>query len=786
MSISIEGALRLLDIYHYGTSANTPLSLLSSSLLVSKPNVKKTSCIDKEVCTLPGFYKVNFKDTCQPVACNFPWVAGSNVLKDLLEVNVTQSVCVGCPINKVGYYDENLANNASCKPCTTSKTQFCTGATIKPTINLPLALVERAPAFTSTLPNTCNVLPGQIKIEPPAKKTLFARTVGAALVDKKEIDIMILLGFSLAGLVMFVYAVNMVLAYYGRHQITSATRASKALSEAFTHLDYTGSSEYTKDGLHPVPPSAFGGFAFTLAMTAWLTLTISQILTYSLYNELKVPAFTLVDTRILSESLEYVPNLPSGRDNKPLPGLFVLVTAAGDPGQCWGPVGLTSQGLEWTRSGVRSTCIESSESEGEIVQFRLDCRNCIIPPQSSLNFTLNYSCQSLLVEVGAYDANGQLTAVKIPPEETMPRFDPATGLVESPLASASMTVVPVLTLVNSSVDGMISKSRGYALLAGSTARRDRALTEVKLKQVPPAAWISPDAQFVSVGIAFELSTQAMITTVSKKQTLFDLISQLSGLSGIFTNATFIIGAIFVMIHIAGELYEKFAACVGLRGRRAQLAVIQSLRKLVQPSSSSSSSSSHKLTSSHRLTQPSDAAGLKWSRKTDESGDTWYVCDATGESAWELPPGAVLAGEEGAAVMISTENPLHAASSSRSAPVEEVAVEADAGAATRRAAAAERAESPAAAASAASSVPPANGDFTGESPLHESSASKSASARVSRRARLASVMSSTEPAAPATSAVSPPAAKDAADAPSKKSGANPFLDLALSKVRQIHK
>ena len=35
------------------------------------------------------------------------------------------------------------------------------------------------------------------------------------------------------------------------------------------------------------------------------------------------------------------------------------------------------------------------------------------------------------------------------------------------------------------------------------------------------------------------------------------------------------------------------------------------------------------------------AASTWEAQTDDEGSTYYWCEATGETVWELPPGAVL-------------------------------------------------------------------------------------------------------------------------------------------------
>ena len=672
--------------------------------------------------------------------------------------------CAACPPNTIGSY--NATPNIACSPCKSSQAHFCVGGTTKATVNLSFAL-DAWPMFTSA--GICPILTVPIEPTSPPPKTLFERTVGTALMGQKEIDIMILVGCSLAGLIVCVYVIRGILMYCGRrYKITSATKASKALSEAFTHIDYTGTSEYTKDGLRPVPSSAFGGFTFGLAIAMWLTFSITQILTFSLYNVVKTPAIKLLDSNISTASKDYV----SSDGETAQPSLFVRVTAAGDPGNCSGPIGTFSQGgLNWTMNSI-TICANSTVDYGSIVQFQLDCRNCLVPATSSLNFSLDYSCQSLLIEVGAIDANKVQTAVRMSTADTIARRLDPKSFDMSALSSASFTVVPVLSLINSSFDET-RKMRGYALTAGATERRGRIL---KPFNSTTGVAIAPEAKFISVGILFELSTLVMVTSETKSKTYFDLFSQILGLSTIFTNTSFIFGALFIIIQIAGEAYEKLAACAGMRGRRAQQALYHSIRKMVQPSS-------------HKLTQPSVADGLKWSQKSDGT-DTWYVCDATGESSWELPPGAVLADDDGSTVMISTENPLRAAS------VEDAPEET---ASTRNSAAAAESEDIADTASVALPPPdePPVDNFTGENPLHASSpASTSTTARMSRKARLMNAMSTGSLAESPSSAAVEPAHSSAspadADAVRKKShgiGAvrsNPLVDLALSKVRQIHK
>lgn len=751
----------------------TPRTLIDQ-LYALQPNADKNACVEKGVNTCPsGEYRINYFDACQPLKCDPPWTYGKNVLSSAVlsagltfeNVQKLEYGCAACPPNTIGSYTETL--NFACSPCKPSQAHFCVGGTTKATVNLSFAL-DAWPTDNFSSSGICPILTAPMLLTPPPPKTLFDLAVSTALTGLKEIDIVILVGCSLAGLIMCVYLIRGILMYCGRkYKISSATKASKALSEAFTHIDYTGASEYTRDGLRPIPYSAFGGFTFGLAIAMWLTFSIANILTYSLYNEVKTPAIKLMDSNINNASKEF----KSSDRETAQPSLFVRVTAAGDPGRCSGPIGFNSQGgLYWMMNSIK-TCANSTVDDGSIVQFQLDCRNCLVPATSSLNFSLDYSCQSLLIEVGAIDANKVQTAVRMSTADTIARLNP-NNVSMNALTSASFTVVPVLSLVNSSFDEK-RKLRGYALIAGATERRDRIL---KPFLSTTGVAIAPEAKFISVGITFELSTLVMVTSETKSKDFFDLFSRILNLNNIFSSASFIFGAIFIIIQIAGEAYEKLAACAGMRGRRAQQALYHSIRKMVQPSS-------------HKLTQPSVADGLKWSRKSDGT-DTWYVCDATGESSWELPPGAVLADDDGSTVMISTENPLRAAS------VEDAPEET---ASTRNSAAAAESEDIADTASVALPPPdePPVDNFTGENPLHASSpASTSTTARMSRKARLMNAMSTGSLAESPSSAAVEPAHSSAspadADAALKKShgiGAvrsNPLVDLALSKVRQIHK
>ena len=133
---------------------------------------------------------------------------------------------------------------------------------------------------------------------------------------------------------------------------------------------------------------------------------------------------------------------------------------------------------------------------------------------------MHYSCQSLLIEAGALDANKTVSALMLPVAETVGsggRTLSAITWTLAPLTSALVSLIPAL-----------SSARGYALVETT-----HTTTFTRLSSVDNGVTILPNAAAVVLTFALPLSNFYARTDLVEKQTITALLTSIVGLAGVF-------------------------------------------------------------------------------------------------------------------------------------------------------------------------------------------------------------------------------------------------------------
>jgi hypothetical protein len=210
----------------------------------------------------------------------------------------------------------------------------------------------------------------------------------------------------------------------------------------------------------------------------------------------------------------------------PLSGVHVRVLAHGEPGACDAPRWWQAEGVgEGAGTGAdpgsaaRWRVLQGSVGAGDRAASRLlfACPGCELSATAALRFGLHYSCQSLVLQVGAVSANGSVTLVTAAPKDT------AGSAGGGMLLRLDMAVAPVLG--TRTAEAANDRTRGYELLPVSLAATRAAVA------VP--ALLQPAAAEVVVAIALPLQPLFGVTVLSEKTSLVELLSSILALGGLF-------------------------------------------------------------------------------------------------------------------------------------------------------------------------------------------------------------------------------------------------------------
>ena len=252
-------------------------------------------------------------------------------------------------------------------------------------------------------------------------------------------------------------------------------------------------------------------------------------------------------------------------------------------------------------------------------QLVLRCADCGgLSATSSLSFALPYSCQSILLEVGALDAAGAVSSF-------------ATAAAAPPgarLASITWALPTLLAVINSTVSTAAS-ARGYTLTSVPAA-----VATAPLAPSCRGVAVAPAAAAVAVSISFQLATIYTQTTLAEKQSVTALLAAIVGVAGVFG----LFGSLLAGLDVAGGIAAR---CATRRAARAGALV-------AAPGGGGKGGDAPGSTRMNPLRDaqpgaPADggeaARGApEWVSVTDGK-QAWYRNTATGAVAWVLPAGA---------------------------------------------------------------------------------------------------------------------------------------------------
>jgi hypothetical protein len=361
-----------------------------------------------------------------------------------------------------------------------------------------------------------------------------------------------------------------------------------------------------------------GGACSLLGAITFLTLALVNILQREADNvNVQESVVALTDARAASlQNLPVFSAAPWGA------GIQVRITASGDGAECARPVAWASSSGGW-RLAATASCGGSGVS-----QLVFSCADCVtLESTLTLDVKLHYSCQSLLIEAAGMDGMGAVTSFALPPAQTAA----AGGAL---LSSIQWSLPTLLSAVNSSV-ALLSSKRGYTLTYGAFVVTPQTLPNASGGGVA----IIPNAAAVSVKIAFPLSTFFSAILLSEKQSTAALLSSLVGLAGVFS----LFGSLLAASDSSAAALRKNAVCgrVIPGRRRAFVSSLPVAERAVPQAEPAEQQTSNPMAAVHvEGKAASEAAGVQQWRRVTDGNDTWYT-SATGETAWELPVGAVL-------------------------------------------------------------------------------------------------------------------------------------------------
>lgn len=524
--------------------------------------------------------------SCVPLSCPSP----------LLITNGGTS-CAGCGVNTSGAYP-------NCVPCT--DTTLCPGVTAAPLVSLV------SPAgLAATLSPACPTLTGPTRLMPtlPETSTPLSALGYAGLTGFFSTDNTIIIGVGVSLLILLVLAISQI-------SPAVAVFADPYLKRAdlFAKM-HTGA--VPRAPLHP-KARRIGGACTLLGGIAFVTLALVNILQRAADNT-NIQKSVVVFDDAAASALSRLPVFSAAPWGE---GVQVRITASGDGTECARPL-WSPANAGWTLA-ARTSC-----GGGRASQLVFSCADCITADVTmTLDVTLHYSCQSLLIEAGAIDALGVVTAFAIPAAKTVA----ASGTLVS---SVAWTLPTLLSVVNSTVSQSTS-ARGYTLVSGPSVVTTRTLPASvngtgSLEVIPTTA-------AVTVKVNFPLNTFYSTTLLSEKQPLAALLSSLVGLAGIFS----LFGSLLAVTDFSAQCLRKnalFAKLVpGKRGRafassspsRAEKREAPDVRWQPNPLS---------VTPSAAAAPASPAAHTVWFERK-EDGVKWYE-STEGTIAWALPAGATL-------------------------------------------------------------------------------------------------------------------------------------------------
>ena len=159
----------------------------------------------------------------------------------------------------------------------------------------------------------------------------------------------------------------------------------------------------------------------------------------------------------------------------------------------------------------------------DLTLLLLTCVNCELSATSFVSFNLPFTCQALVLEALAVDANGDMRTLAFPREEPLLASSPSNS---SFLATVTWTLAATLTLVQDGV-GSGQSARGYRLVTSAAA-----VTTISPKTENVGGGVLPLANQVVIRVNLPLQALYYTTTLAPTSSPLQLVSALVGLLGI--------------------------------------------------------------------------------------------------------------------------------------------------------------------------------------------------------------------------------------------------------------
>ena len=255
----------------------------------------------------------------------------------------------------------------------------------------------------------------------------------------------------------------------------------------------------------------------------------------------------------------------------------------------------------------------------------LSCVECALQPDSAITFALPFTCQSFALQAVFVDGMGTVGSVALDKFYTTALGN--GGL----LASVTWTLAPTISFLDdSSGIGGIPSARGFSVAASSAS-----VTRVNPAVDLVGGGLMPLANAVLITVNLPLQPTVSHATMTPKQTWSLLLSNMFSFLGIIS----LFHILFMGVRVCSAQRKKVSRPLSSSGgREAQLGDGDPRGAL----ESSTAPESTIFTENPLLhLEPVPLAPPQVWRRVGEGEEVWYV-SPFGDTAWELPHGAVLA------------------------------------------------------------------------------------------------------------------------------------------------
>ncbi len=612
---------------------------------------------------------------CAPLSCPLPLRPSAFAGFGSDAVALAQSLsCLGCASGSMGTVP-------TCTPC--DGTAFCPGFTSRPLYNFsggassasgaPRALAQGSGMPTSPF-SACPALASLIKSTATTNLPSAATSTVFFGVPLPATSSQSLLAWFVIFSSLFIFAMFVTCS----RTAENATGCCALPLRSLKTVDLFSMSHRVENKASPINEATpLGGLFSLMGLTTLLTYAAYMVTTWLQDNTLVQKSLATMGPSVWGE-LAALPWVASSASSL-LGSLALRLTIDGNPGACVAPLSITTTSLDSGSFVIKST----ADCDGSgISQHTLTCPGCRFTSDTAISLVFDYSCQSMLLEAlgssPSYPGPLALSTIAAPTARTAP---PKAGAL---LTSLTWELTPVLSVLWDNITAANSAIGWY--LADSKLTLAPFFTPPGLNG---SLSIIPTASSVTVTFALSLSSTYSSTLLTQRVPITQLLANIVGLSGLLTFFGMAFGSFEgycarkkggVGAHKHLPLSSKIGS-IGDGGGSAPggspmeasslLAVdnplrvgspalfqretglaedslrgeLQALRKVVEVGAQREAALWRKVDALEAAAWPLEApraavAAVVWQRLSDDSGDVWYTSSA-GETAWELPTGAIL-------------------------------------------------------------------------------------------------------------------------------------------------